>query len=98
MTTETEKTARRFARDRSLLSGRGRYFRFNVPNGLDQIAMESSKSRSAIVAVTDRYLEDQETFKKVGQCAEILKEGKRTSSEPAVNASSCEIKTDVTGK
>lgn len=98
MTTETEKTARRFARDRSLLGDGGRYYRFNVPNGLDKIAMEDSKSKSAIVAVTDRYLEDQETFKKLEKYAEILKEGKRTSSEPAVNASSCELDTNVVGE
>jgi predicted acylesterase/phospholipase RssA len=79
MTTETEKTARRFARDRSLLSDGGRYYRFNVPNGLDKIAMEDSKSKNSIIAVTDRYLEDQETFKKVEKCSEMLREGKRTS-------------------
>lgn len=81
MTTETEKTARRFARDRSVLSDEGRYYRFNVPNGLDKIAMEDAKSKSAIVAVTDRYLEDQETFRKLSKCAEILIEGKSTSSQ-----------------
>jgi hypothetical protein len=80
MTTETEQTARRFARDRSTLSDGGRYFRFNVPSGLDKIAMEDSKSKSAIIAVTDRYLEDQETFKKVENCAKILRDVKRMCS------------------
>jgi hypothetical protein len=81
ITTETEKTARRFARDRSRLSDEGRYYRFNVPNGLDKIAMEDTKSKSAIIAVTDRYLEDQETFMKVNKCAEVLADGKRTSPQ-----------------
>lgn len=80
MTTETEKTARRFARGRSRLSDEGRYYRFNVPSGLDKIAMEDVKSKSAIVAVTDRYLEDQETFKKVDRCSKVLKDGKSMSS------------------
>jgi hypothetical protein len=78
--TETENTARRFARDKALLSDGGRYFRFNVPSGLDRIAMEDSKSKSAIVAVTDRYLEDQDTVKKMEKCANILKGSKRMSS------------------
>lgn len=80
MTTETEQTARRFARDRSTLSDGGRYFRFNVPSGLDKIAMEDSKSKSAIIAVTDRYLEDQETFKKAENCSKILRDIKRMCS------------------
>jgi hypothetical protein len=68
--TETEKTARRFAREKGQLEGC--YFRFNVPNGLDNIAMEDSKSKNSIIAVTDRYLEDEETFRKVKACGKLL--------------------------
>jgi hypothetical protein len=35
--TETEKTAERFARDKSRLNDAGRYYRFNVLRGLEDI-------------------------------------------------------------
>ena len=78
MVTETEKTARKFSRDKIQLNGR--YFRFNVPNGLDDVAMEDSKSKNTIIAVTDRYLEDQDTFLKMKACGELLAERASTST------------------
>lgn len=76
ISTETEQTARRFARDKSALSDAGRYFRFNVPSGLYTIAMDDPKNLDAIVAVTTRYLEDQDTFKKIEACAKLLMNAK----------------------
>jgi hypothetical protein len=78
MVTETEKTARKFSRDKIQLNGR--YFRFNVPNGLDDVAMEDSKSKNTIIAVTDRHLEDQDTFMKMKACGELLAERASTST------------------
>jgi len=76
ISTETEQTARRFARDKSALSDAGRYFRFNVPSGLYTIAMDDPKNLDAIVAVTTRFLEDQDTFKKIEACAQLLMNAK----------------------
>jgi hypothetical protein len=41
--TETEKTAERFARHNSRLGNEGRYFRFNVIRGLEDIELEEHK-------------------------------------------------------
>ncbi|KAL9607110.1 MAG: hypothetical protein Q9167_007945 [Letrouitia subvulpina] len=38
--TETEKTAERFSRDKSTLDDRGRYYRFNVIQGLEDVGLE----------------------------------------------------------
>lgn len=73
MTTKTEQTGRIFSRDRSGLSDGGRYYQFNVPSGLDKIAREDSKRKKEIVAVTDRYLEDQETNKNAQRCAQVIR-------------------------
>ncbi|KAF2175261.1 FabD/lysophospholipase-like protein [Zopfia rhizophila CBS 207.26] len=60
---ETEKTAERFSRDKSRLDGTGRYYRFNVLRGLEDIGLEDSKRKNAIIAATDRYIESQAVFK-----------------------------------
>jgi hypothetical protein len=38
--TETEQTAERFRRERLLLDSTGRYYRFNVVRGLEDIGLE----------------------------------------------------------
>ena len=70
--TETEKTAERFSRDKSKLDDTGRYYRFNVLRGLEDIGLEDSKRKNAIVAATDRYIELQAVFKQIKACADSM--------------------------
>ena len=67
--TETEKTAERFSRDKSRLDNVGRYYRFNVLRGLEDIGLEDSKRKNAIIAATDRYIKSQMVFKQMKACA-----------------------------
>ena len=70
--TETEKTAERFSRDKSRLDDMRRYYRFNVLRGLEDIGLEDSKRKNAIVAATDRYIELQAVFKQMKACADSM--------------------------
>ena len=67
--TETEQTAERFQRDKTHLDNIGRYYRFNVSRGLEEIGLEESKKRREIAAATRRYVESQEVYKKMQECA-----------------------------
>ena len=59
LATETEKTAQQFHRDKSDLDDEGRYYRFNVDRGLEDIGLEESKKKREIAAVTGRYVASQ---------------------------------------
>ncbi len=72
LATETEKTARQFHRDKSSLDDEGRYYRFNVDHGLEEIGLEESKRTNEIVAATRRYMEAQTVFKQIKACANNL--------------------------
>ena len=74
ISTETEKTAELFQRTHSNLDDSNRYFRFNVHHGLEKIALEDSSQKDTIMAVTNRYLESQDTFKQIKRCASNLGE------------------------
>ncbi|KAG7289881.1 hypothetical protein NEMBOFW57_006258 [Staphylotrichum longicolle] len=69
LATETEKTAQQFHRDKSHLDNEGRYYRFNVDHGLEEIGLEESKKKKEIVAATRRYVESQAVFKQMKACA-----------------------------
>ena len=69
ITTETEQTAERFRRDKSHLDNSGRYYRFNVDRGLEEIGLEESKKRKEIAAATRRYVGSQVVFKQMQACA-----------------------------
>ena len=68
--TETEQTAERFRRDKSLLDNTGRYYRFNVARGLEDVGLEESKKSKEIGAATRRYIGSQEVFKQMQACAD----------------------------
>jgi predicted acylesterase/phospholipase RssA len=70
--TESEKTAERFSRDKSRLDKTQRYYRFNVLRGLEDIGLEESQRKNAIIAATDRYIESQAVFKQMTACADIM--------------------------
>ncbi|KAK4233664.1 acyl transferase/acyl hydrolase/lysophospholipase, partial [Achaetomium macrosporum] len=69
LATETEKTAQQFHRDKSHLDDEGRYYRFNVDRGLEEIGLEESKKKTEIAAATRRYVESQAVFKQMKACA-----------------------------
>ena len=66
--TETEKAAERFRWDKLGLEDKGRYYRFKVSHWLEDIGLEDSKRRDAIIAATDKYLESQAVFKRIRAC------------------------------
>lgn len=66
--TDTERTAERFQRHKSDLDEAGRYFRFNVARGLEDIGLEESIKRKEIAAATRRYVQAQEVFKRMQLC------------------------------
>jgi hypothetical protein len=67
--TETEQTAERFRRERTLLDSTGRYYRFNVVRGLEDIGLEEAKKVKEMAAATRRYISSQEVHKQMQACA-----------------------------
>ena len=72
LTTKTEQTAEQFCRDKSSLNDEGRYYRFNVLQGLEDIGLEESKKKKEIAAATGRYITSQDVFKQMKACANNL--------------------------
>jgi hypothetical protein len=68
MATETKKTAKRFAREKARLGDEGRYFRFSVLRGLEDIGLEEYKQKNAIVAATSRYIQSQDVLRQMKAC------------------------------
>ncbi|ORY02205.1 hypothetical protein BCR34DRAFT_493307 [Clohesyomyces aquaticus] len=67
--TETEATAERFRREKALLDSTGRYYRFNVVRGLEDIGLEEAKKVKEMAAATRRYISSQEVHKQMQACA-----------------------------
>ena len=67
--TETEQTAERFRRERPLLDSTGRYYRFNVDRGLEDIGLEEAKKVKEMAAATRRYTATQTVHKQMQACA-----------------------------
>jgi hypothetical protein len=66
---ETEQTAERFRRERALLDRTGRYYRFNIVRGLEQIRLKEARKVKEIAAATRRYISSQEMHKQMQACA-----------------------------
>ncbi|KAF1828816.1 hypothetical protein BDW02DRAFT_562334 [Decorospora gaudefroyi] len=77
--TETEATAERFRRERALLESNGRYCRFNVVRGLEDIGLEEAKKVKEMAAATRLYISSQEVHKQMQACAANLTRYKETS-------------------
>ncbi|OBT70958.1 hypothetical protein VF21_10052, partial [Pseudogymnoascus sp. 05NY08] len=54
------------------LDDKGRYYRFNVLRGLEDIGLEESKRKNEIIAATDRYVASQAVFKQMKACGNSL--------------------------
>ena len=65
MVAETEKPAENFQRDKTHFDGTGRYYRFYVAHGLEDIGLEEPKKRKEIAAATRRYVGLQDIYKRV---------------------------------
>ena len=63
--TGTEVTAEQFRRERVLLDSTGRYYRFNVVRGLEDIGLEEAKKVKEMAAATRRYISSQEVYKQM---------------------------------
>ena len=72
ITTETETTAESFAGNhRGLLRG-GRYFRFNVDQGLQSVGLEEYQKENEIVSATNLYMESQFVELRIQACSRAL--------------------------
>ncbi len=72
LATETEMTAQRFHHDKSSLDDEGRYYRFTVDRGLEEIGLEESKKTAEIAAATRLYTGTQTVSKLIKACANNL--------------------------
>lgn len=70
--TETEQTAERFQRERQLLNSMGRYYRFNVVRGLEEIRLEETAKVKEMAAATQQYISSQEVHKQMQAYAGIV--------------------------
>jgi hypothetical protein len=52
-----------------LLDTTGRYYRFNVVRGLEEIGLEEAKKVKEMAAATRRYISSQEVHKQMQACA-----------------------------
>ncbi|KAJ2994899.1 hypothetical protein NUW58_g1421 [Xylaria curta] len=67
ISTETEQTAQRFEQRALRTHGlSGQYFRFNA-RGLENVALEDDRSFGLIVAATNSYLNEPDTFQKLNR-------------------------------
>ena len=71
--TETEKTAETFVQSHRGLFSQGRYFRFNVDQGLQSVGLEEYKKEKEIVSATSRYMESQRMVSQVRSCSRAMK-------------------------
>ena len=72
--TETERTAKRFAKMQQALEKQERYFRFNVEQGLQNVGLEEYKRESVIVSATSEYMEKQEMLLQTQKCSQAMKD------------------------
>ena len=73
LATETQKTAEQFRREHSNLNNNGRYYRFSVDRGLENIGLEEAKKKNMIAVATDSYLKSQEVYKRLDSCVKACR-------------------------
>lgn len=78
--TQTEDTARLFGDSHSSLRNTGKYSRFNVDDGLQQVGLEEYKQIGLIAAATTQYLNLHNSRKSLKECTENLKGEKRSAT------------------
>ncbi len=70
--TDTEATADRFLRNHAHLYTDYRYFRFNVPQGLQHVGLEIATKLPEITKATNAYIDSAQTHEEVRNCARSL--------------------------
>jgi predicted acylesterase/phospholipase RssA len=71
--TDTEKRAQDFHKHHTRLSQDGRYFRFNVMRGLENVGLEDAEKRKEIISATRLYIQAEDVFTQMKACAQALK-------------------------
>jgi len=74
ISTETEDTAETFHRTHLQFSNSGRYCRFNVLNGLQNVGLEEIERTPFIMSTTKHYLESQDVVNLMKKCVKRLAE------------------------
>lgn len=69
---ETEKTAKKFGDEHYQLRLEGRYFRFNVTKGLEDVGLENADKKREIVTATRAYISEMKD--EMEKCYNNLKE------------------------
>ncbi|KAL9102290.1 MAG: hypothetical protein Q9187_009143, partial [Circinaria calcarea] len=90
MATESQKTAQTFQQAHSELEKSQRYYRFNVPGGLNDVGLDEVKKKDTIVAATKDYLEG-EAFNHLADCARQLLAAEAPQYQVTVSRSPQEI-------
>ncbi len=80
--TETEITAKSFREEHAELAKQHRYFRFNVPRGLEKIGLEDVTQKAAIMAATRIYLEEPDVAERMQLCGRYVGEARSRSTYP----------------
>lgn len=70
--TDTENTAEEFLRANRDLRGQKRYFRFNVPKGLEKVGLEEYEKKAVISSSTNHYLNERMIQDEVENCLSSL--------------------------
>lgn len=73
ITTETEATAARFIKRWRHQYDEGRFFRFNVEQGLQNVGLQEYDKRGVIETATDQYMADTVQESRVRECVQNLK-------------------------
>ena len=81
--TETELTAESFLREHHHLDLSGRYFRFNVTRGMEDIGLEEYTERPRIASATMAYLSGNVVSKNVQECVKLLKGERLQETTPS---------------
>lgn len=72
MATDTQRTAETFQQEHASLDREGRYFRFNVDRGLENVGLQESAKKDIIASSTRNYLSTQTVQNNIKRCGELL--------------------------
>lgn len=70
--TETKETEEKFRCDNPNIVNTGRYYRFNVPDGLAEVGMAQAEKYSKIASMSNDYVEKEEVNVAMKACAKAL--------------------------
>ncbi|KAE8310343.1 acyl transferase/acyl hydrolase/lysophospholipase [Aspergillus transmontanensis] len=63
-----------------------RYYRFNVPQGLENISLHEWQKENEITTATDEYINDNKTLQELQGCASLLRQLKENEASTNVDA------------